>query len=167
LLNQKTDDGKPKSIVVTTGTGSGKTECFMMPLVHDLSLQGKQNEIQAIFLYPLNALMEDQKDRLETLLKNTNLTYAVYNGDLPEREPKQDDNCPEAAKTRRKILNTNGVSTVFSVIPPTNGPKPLQGEKPVNPFSNTQLSKQAPNVKKKMLIICGRIPSKSNRFSIP
>ena len=68
LLNQHTADNKPKSIVVTTGTGSGKTECFMMPLVHDLSLHAQPGMIQALFLYPLNALMEDQKERLEELL---------------------------------------------------------------------------------------------------
>lgn len=31
LLKEKTPDGKNMSIVVTTGTGSGKTECFMLP----------------------------------------------------------------------------------------------------------------------------------------
>ena len=36
LLKERTADDKPKSICVTTGTGSGKTQCFMMPLVYDL-----------------------------------------------------------------------------------------------------------------------------------
>lgn len=36
LLREKSGDGKPMSIVVKTGTGSGKTECFMLPLVRDL-----------------------------------------------------------------------------------------------------------------------------------
>ena len=54
-----------KSIVVTSGTGSGKTECFMVPLVHDLTRNQTADEerkkaVEAIFLYPLNALMEDQ-----------------------------------------------------------------------------------------------------------
>ena len=89
-LSEYTEDGKVKSIVVTTGTGSGKTECFMLPLIADLnnvlanqsidSLSG----VQAIFLYPLNALMEDQKQRLQELLSGTDLTFAVYNGNLPE-----------------------------------------------------------------------------------
>lgn len=61
LLKQHTDDGKPMSICVTTGTGSGKTECFMMPLVRDLIDNHQVDQIQALFLYPLNALMEDQK----------------------------------------------------------------------------------------------------------
>lgn len=75
-----------RSMVVTTGTGSGKTECFMLPLVRDLidnTLPQEKHEIKAIFLYPLNALMEDQKSRLHKLLKDTGLTFAVYNGNLP------------------------------------------------------------------------------------
>ena len=74
---------KGNSIVVTTGTGSGKTECFMLPLVSDLKEQSSCGGIKAIFLYPLNALMEDQKDRLQELLEGTNLRFAVYNGNLP------------------------------------------------------------------------------------
>ena len=108
LLNGQTEDGKPKSIVVTTGTGSGKTECFMMPLVHDLMLNAKPDEIQALFLYPLNALMEDQKQRLEDLLDGTNLTYTVYNGDLPEIEPKDTDDSEDANKLRKRIEQITG-----------------------------------------------------------
>src|SRR5690554_4137599 len=59
LLNRK------KSIAVTTGTGSGKTECFMLPVLHDIheNCQNKQG-INAIFLYPLNALIASQKKRM-------------------------------------------------------------------------------------------------------
>ena len=108
LLNEKTADGKPMSICVTTGTGSGKTECFMMPLVQDLIKQQKSGQVQAIFLYPLNALMEDQKARLEELLVGTDLTYAVYNGDLPESEPSPSDNSDEAKRLRRRIAQIRG-----------------------------------------------------------
>lgn len=112
LLEEQVD-GLPKSICITTGTGSGKTECFMLPLVYDLDLQQKQNPsaeryIQALFIYPLNALMEDQKGRLEQLLEGTNLTYAVYNGDLPEKEPDQDDNSEYANKMRAQIKQIRG-----------------------------------------------------------
>lgn len=104
-------NGKPKSICVTTGTGSGKTECFMLPLVYDLDRQQKKNpqaesNVQALFLYPLNALMEDQKERLEQLLEGTNLTYAVYNGDLPEKVPT--DNSEESQKIKRRIEQIRG-----------------------------------------------------------
>lgn len=105
--------GLPKSICVTTGTGSGKTECFMIPLVYDLLRMQKENpgadrNVQALFLYPLNALMEDQKERLEELLEGTNLTYAVYNGDLPERVPGENDHSDNAEKIRKQIRQIRG-----------------------------------------------------------
>ena len=112
-LLEETPDGKPNSICVTTGTGSGKTECFMLPLVYDLDRMQKANPgaesyVQALFLYPLNALMEDQKERLEQLLEGTNLTYAVYNGDLPEREPGENDHSDDAEKIRKQIRQIRG-----------------------------------------------------------
>ena len=108
LLKDKTADGLPMSICVTTGTGSGKTECFMMPLVRDLVDNHHTNVIQALFLYPLNALMEDQKERLEELLEGTDITYTVYNGDLPEDEPKSDDYSDLAERTRKRIKMIRG-----------------------------------------------------------
>lgn len=88
-----------KSVVVTTGTGSGKTECFMLPLVSDLAQQNKSNTIKAIFLYPLNALMEDQKDRLQEYLSGTDLRFAVYNGNLPS----DDGSAAETPKLRTQL----------------------------------------------------------------
>ena len=75
-----------KSIVATTGTGSGKTECFMVPLISDLAANTIDDSVQAIFLYPLNALMEDQKERLSKTIvaSGSNLTFAVYNGNSPD-----------------------------------------------------------------------------------
>lgn len=98
LLKDKTSDNKNMSIVVTTGTGSGKTECFMLPLVQDLLDNYQAEQVQAIFLYPLNALMEDQKARMEKLLTGTDLKFAVYNGDMPQSLPSAED------KNYKKIL---------------------------------------------------------------
>ena len=118
LLNETDPStGKPMSICVTTGTGSGKTECFMMPLVYDLAKNYQSGQIQAIFLYPLNALMEDQKERLEKMLDNIEkstgkkLTYTVYNGDLPDDVPSKYDPSDEAERTRRKIQMIRGLIT--------------------------------------------------------
>jgi DEAD/DEAH box helicase domain-containing protein len=112
LLADKTADGRPKSICVTTGTGSGKTECFMLPLVkdlRDLNAAAHKDQVQAIFLYPLNALMEDQKERLEKALEGTNLTYSVYNGDLPERAPRDTDDPETAQQIQSRIDAVRGV----------------------------------------------------------
>lgn len=104
LLKGFTPEGDPKSIVVTTGTGSGKTEAFMLPLVQDILARGRKG-VQAIFLYPLNALMDDQKERLEKLVAGTGLRYAVYNGNLAE------DYKPGDKDSERKISLAKGTTT--------------------------------------------------------
>ncbi len=80
------------SMVVTTGTGSGKTESFMVPLITDLARLNQPGSLKAIFLYPLNALMEDQKSKLDELIERSggDLTFAVYNGSSPSWEPKKE-----------------------------------------------------------------------------
>lgn len=83
---------KYKSMVVTTGTGSGKTESFMVPLITNLSRINQPGSLKAIFLYPLNALMEDQKSKLNELIEKSggDLTFAVYNGSSPSWEFKKE-----------------------------------------------------------------------------
>ena len=92
LLNEN------KSIVVTSGTGSGKTECFMMPVLQDLMNHKESEAIQAIFLYPLNALIGSQKKRMNAWCRALgNIRYAVYNGKTPEdvNPNAQRENYPE------------------------------------------------------------------------
>ena len=78
-----------KNIVVTTGTGSGKTECFMLPIINELIKELKNGEIglgvRAIFLFPLNALVYDQIDRLRNFLKEyEDIKFGFYTGRTPE-----------------------------------------------------------------------------------
>lgn len=64
-----------KSAVITTGTGSGKTECFLMPILASLAAEasesgerfGQSHAIRALILYPMNALVNDQLGRLRQL----------------------------------------------------------------------------------------------------
>lgn len=77
----------PKSAVITTGTGSGKTECFMVPILDDLlreqeSLGGPLVGVRAMFLYPLNALINSQRERLDAWTAETqaDIRYCLYNG---------------------------------------------------------------------------------------
>lgn len=79
---------KGKSILVTTGTGSGKTECFMLPVLQDIFTSSPHTTgVNAIFLYPLNALIGSQKKRMHAWCKALNsINYAVYNS-------KTDENC--------------------------------------------------------------------------
>lgn len=66
-----------KDLFVATGTGSGKTECFMWPMVSKLVLEQMQSPetwkvrgVRAIMLYPMNALVSDQLGRLRRMIGN-------------------------------------------------------------------------------------------------
>jgi len=83
-----------RSIVVTSGTGSGKTECFLLPILEDLyqeyQANGKQPlvGVRAIFLYPLNALINSQQERLQAWTQpfGQGIRYCLYNGETDERQ---------------------------------------------------------------------------------
>jgi ATP-dependent helicase YprA (DUF1998 family)/SOS-response transcriptional repressor LexA len=75
--------------LVSTGTGSGKTEAFLYPIIdHCLELRdsGAEEGVTAILVYPMNALASDQRDRLRTLLAGTGITFGLYVGPTPPKE---------------------------------------------------------------------------------
>ena len=120
-----------KSIVVTTGTSSGKTECFLIPVINQL-LKEKEELIKTtgnpkaelspgvrtLIIYPLNALVNDQLKRLifdddtdeegsfknifEYLNKYTDIKIGMYIGDTPEDE--------DSAKFENFLQNLSGGS---------------------------------------------------------
>lgn len=80
-----------KNLVVTTGTGSGKTECFLIPVLNALLREREQgtlsNAVRAIIIYPMNALANDQMKRMRKLLKNyPDITFGIYNGNTRHTE---------------------------------------------------------------------------------
>ena len=82
---------KGKNVVVSTGTGSGKTDCFVIPVLNELLREkenGKLNEgVRAIFIYPMNALANDQiKGLREVLMAYPDIRFGVYNGGTENRE---------------------------------------------------------------------------------
>ena len=85
----KASDGK--NLVVTTGTGSGKTESFLLPIIDHLLREeeaGTLNAgVRAIIIYPMNALANDQIKRMRTLLKNyPKICFGLYNGNTPHSQ---------------------------------------------------------------------------------
>ncbi len=64
-----------QELVISTGTGSGKTESFLMPIIGSLALERATRPnsyaipgVRALLLYPMNALVNDQIARLRRLL---------------------------------------------------------------------------------------------------
>ncbi|MEG3439468.1 DEAD/DEAH box helicase [Pannus brasiliensis CCIBt3594] len=87
---------KRENIVVATGTGSGKTECFLIPILDTLLKEGensltKRRGVRVLILYPMNALVNDQVKRLRQLLcrqKRPRIRFGFYTS-RTESEPKQ------------------------------------------------------------------------------
>ena len=78
-----------RTTLVSTGTGSGKTECFLYPVVSRcLALRDEAAPagVSAVIVYPMNALAEDQLMRLRGLLAGTGIPFGMYVGKTPEHE---------------------------------------------------------------------------------
>lgn len=76
--------------IVASGTGSGKTEIFLAPIL-DYCIQHRHEKgVKAIIVYPMNALANDQVERLRRILYPINksldkkITFAIYTGETPE-----------------------------------------------------------------------------------
>lgn len=117
MLSWDTLINKKKSIAVTTGTGSGKTECFMLPVLYDI-YKNSPNEtgINAIFLYPLNALINSQKKRIHEWTKMLGgIQYAIYNGNTEEDNvPTKIQNSAYPEILTRKLIRTAPPQILFT-----------------------------------------------------
>ncbi len=129
-----------KSIVVTSGTGSGKTECFMIPILDDLIREYLANDrkplegVHALFLYPLNALINSQRQRLDAWTERfgNGIRYCLYNGNTEERRSKvraQQQQHPNEVLSREQlreepapILVTNGTMLEYMMIRQVDAP---------------------------------------------
>lgn len=82
--------GKKRNLIVATGTGSGKTETFLIPILNHLLRQKEKGNltpgVRALLLYPMNALANDQLKRLRKILKPyPDITFGSYTGETEER----------------------------------------------------------------------------------
>ncbi|XWX05294.1 DEAD/DEAH box helicase [Aggregatilineales bacterium SYSU G02658] len=78
--------------ILTTGTGSGKSLAYIVPIVDHVLRRGRGNGIQALIVYPMNALANSQAGELEKFLKEgypqgqEPVTFARYTGQETEEE---------------------------------------------------------------------------------
>ncbi|MEO1955612.1 MAG: DEAD/DEAH box helicase, partial [Gammaproteobacteria bacterium] len=117
---------KKNSVVVTSGTGSGKTECFMVPVLEDLYREYKESGgkpltgVRALFLYPLNALINSQRERLNAWTQSfdKDIRYCLYNGNTEELRAKVRS---EQAEKPNEILSRELMREEPAPILVTNG----------------------------------------------
>ncbi len=100
------------NIVVATGTASGKTECFLYPILFELYRQHLGGEldgpgVRAMILYPMNALANDQRNRLGNICKKLSdqgsefkPTFGQYIGQTPNDVKDSYRNAETRAKER-------------------------------------------------------------------
>ena len=93
---EKAQSGTPgqcPAVVVTAGTGAGKTEAFLLPILNDLYQNPPQEQhgAKCIILYPMNALVNDQVDRLYNWLKEqTQVSLFNFTSETPEDKRRAD-----------------------------------------------------------------------------
>lgn len=141
--------GDKKNVVVATGTASGKTESFLYPILFELYRQHLTGELQkpgvrALILYPMNALANDQRQRLGKIceeLRNTDSsfqpTFGQYIGQTPENKgdhrrnarKREEERLPgelvfrqEMRDTPPHILLTNYSMLEYLLIRPDDSP---------------------------------------------
>ncbi|AJE23874.1 DEAD/DEAH box helicase [Azotobacter chroococcum] len=129
----------PRSAIITSGTGSGKTECFMVPILNDLVEEVTRTRVplvgvRALFLYPLNALINSQQERLDAWTRpyGDKIRFCLYNGKTEEsasimrKEQSEKPNQVLSRELLRKepapILMTNATMLEYMLVRQVDSP---------------------------------------------
>ncbi len=128
-----------RSVLVSSGTGSGKTECFLVPMLDDLAREvdrsGRLKGVRALMLYPLNALIASQEERLRRWTEpfNGDIRFALYNGQMTdsrkETRKRAEEDFPAQVLYRRTlrddpppVLVTNNTMLEYMTIRKEDAP---------------------------------------------
>lgn len=101
-----------ESYVVTTGTGSGKSLCFFIPIVSAVLAEKRRSatrRTRAVIVYPMNALANSQMEELDKFVANVTgerpITFARYTGQEDAEERRRiADNPPDILLTNFMML---------------------------------------------------------------
>ena len=102
-LNTDGDQIKGQSIIVSSGTGSGKTEAFLIPMLNkmfwaedDASL--REPGIRTLIIYPMNALVNNQLQRLQNLLTGNDygINFGFYTSRLKDEMTQKEINAMDS-----------------------------------------------------------------------
>ncbi|MBL6467932.1 MAG: DEAD/DEAH box helicase [Mogibacterium sp.] len=136
------DDGR--STLVATGTGSGKTECFLYPILEYCYQHRGERGIKALIIYPMNALATDQAKRVAELIHGSdelrgNVSVGMYVGgqeEAPARTMSENgvitdhetllNNAPDILMTNYKMLDYLLVRPKDALLWQDNDPETLK-----------------------------------------
>ena len=112
---------EPCPVVVTTGTGSGKTEAFLLPVLQNAiadATRFKRPGLTAILVYPMNALANDQEQRIRDYLAASGFsgTVTVARYDRGTSQAKRD----ELRRSPPHILLTNYMMLEYLLVRPAD-----------------------------------------------
>lgn len=115
--------GVGKNVVVTTGTGSGKTESFLYPILNSLMHEKEQGTlshgVRALLIYPMNALVNDQLKRMrEVLHEYPDITFGSFTGETEEEENKALDKYKKLNNGSTPIANERISRKKMKAMPP-------------------------------------------------
>ncbi len=129
-----------RDIVVTTGTGSGKTETFLLPILGRLAAEAIASQstfatraIRALLLYPMNALVNDQLGRLRVLFGGNDVSrwftdhagrpmkFARYTGRTLYPGRRREDTAEHWARLRQPIEFFTRLEDRATMDPATRG----------------------------------------------
>lgn len=111
----------PRPLVVTTGTGSGKTEAFLLPVLQNAvedATRFRQSGLTAILVYPMNALANDQFIRISDYLQGSGFagTVKVAQYDRGTSQTDRDD----LRRNPPHILLTNYMMLEYLLVRPAD-----------------------------------------------
>ena len=110
--------GERRNVVVATGTASGKTETFLYPILFELyrqHLSGELGEagVRAMILYPMNALANDQRERLGEIANflhdagsEFRPTFGQYIGQTPNNRSDRWRNAADREEERPRLSDS-------------------------------------------------------------
>ncbi|MDI9635103.1 DEAD/DEAH box helicase [Kamptonema cortianum] len=96
-----------KDILVVTGTSSGKSLCYNVPVLQDCLTEPVA---RALYIFPTKALAQDQLQKLTNLIKDDSILCATYDGDTPK-------NLRTAARNSANIVLTNPDMLHLGILP--------------------------------------------------
>jgi len=108
-----------KDIVIVSGTATGKTEAFLIPLMDKVLKEGTR----AVVIYPTKALARDQLDRFLRLSSLSGYRAAIFDGDVREKERRA------IAESPPHVLITNPDMIHFGLVQSWRFRKVLRGVK--------------------------------------